>query len=201
GLQQSAALAAVAATLLWITGRWLVEILCEIATAETPQRMLTPQDRQKQLLVCTAERIEGPTFTPREGGAVANAIQQVLADLGIVDHGQAVEVTACSLVCHVGITAQESDILDQGIPTEDPLPLAGTPAANAEGGRAIDDDFDAQHLGELVIHLDPVALVAMFDAKALLLFFPIGEDFIDTDAGALAAEVAQDVLTAKCKAA
>ena len=57
----------------------------------------------------------------------------------------------------------------------------------------------AQYLGELVIHLDPVALVAMFDAKALLLFFQIGEDFVDTAARALAAEVAQDVLTGKLK--
>ena len=77
----SAALSALATALLRIAGRWLVEVLGKIATAETPQRMLTPQDRQKELLVRAAERIEGPTFTPREGGAVANAIQQVLADL------------------------------------------------------------------------------------------------------------------------
>jgi hypothetical protein len=37
----------------------------------------------------------------------------------------------------------------------------------------------------------------MFDAKALMLFFQIGEDFIDTDARTLAAEVAQDVLAGK----
>ena len=70
----SHAFGALAAALVGITGRGLVEILCEIATAETPQRMFTPQDRQEELLVRAAKRIEGPTFTPRKGGAVTNAI-------------------------------------------------------------------------------------------------------------------------------
>ena len=77
------------------------------------------------------------------------------------------------------------------------MALAGAPTAHAESRRTIDDDFDAQHLGELVVHLDPVTLVAVFDAPALTLFFQIGEDFIDAGMRALAAQVAQDVLAGK----
>src|SRR6266852_5069990 len=190
-------LAALAATLARIAGGSVVEVESEIATAETAQRMLTPQDGKEELLVFTAERIEGPTFTPRKGGAAASTIQQVLADLGIGDHGQAVEVTTGGLVCHVSVLAQESDILDQGIPAEDPLALAGTPTTNSKSGWTVDDDFDAEHLGELVVHLDPVALVTVFDAKTLMLFFQVGEDFIGTGAGTLATEVAQDVFAGK----
>jgi hypothetical protein len=80
-------LAALATALLRILGGWLVQVGSEIATAEAPQGMLTPQDSKKQLLILAAERIESAPLTPREGGAAANAIQQFLTELRIVNHG------------------------------------------------------------------------------------------------------------------
>jgi hypothetical protein len=142
-----------------------MQIRRQVATAQTAQRMLTPQDSKEQLLLLATERIEGATFSPRKGGAAANAIQHVLTDVRIGDHGQAVDITACGLVGHVRLAVQEGDAFEEREPAQNSLTLAAAPATHPKGGRVIDDDLDAQHLGALVVQLDPVALVAVLDAK------------------------------------
>src|SRR5438093_11800021 len=106
--------------------------------------MLTPQDSQKQLLFLAAERIESATFSPPEGSAAANAIQHFLTDVRIVDHGQAVEITAGGLGCHVRLTGQEGDVPAERQPVQNHLAFPRAPTADAEGGGMLADDFDAE---------------------------------------------------------
>src|SRR6266446_343246 len=199
-LQQTAALAALSATDGGILARGLLQIGNQIAAAKAAQCVLTPQDGKKQLLILAAERIEGATFSPREGGAAASTIQQVLTDLRIVHHGQPADITAGSLACHVRGPAQKGNALEERKPVEDALALTRAPATHAEDRRAIDDDFNAQHLGELVVHLDHVAEVAVLDAETHVDFLEIGKHFAAAGGGTLAAEIAQDILAAQVQA-
>ena len=131
-LQQTAALAALSATDGGMLARGLVQIRSQIAAAKAAQCVLTPQDGKKQLLILAAERIEGATFSPREGGAAAGTIQQVLTDLWIVHHGQPTDITAGSLACHVRGPAQKGNAREERKPVEDALARAHAPATQQD---------------------------------------------------------------------
>src|SRR5260370_40904530 len=129
-VQQTPYAAAVAALLLRIMGFWQPEMARNVAGVKAALDVFPPQDRQEQLLVLMAERVECATTTTLKRDRVAGAVDDLRTNPGVLDHSQRSEVAMRGLTRDLGIAAEEGDALRQREPVADALALAVAPATD-----------------------------------------------------------------------
>src|SRR5437763_12019823 len=136
-----------------------------VPVTEAIDMVLATQHGMKQLLLLPAEQIQAAPAAPARPRWALHSLQDLEAGLGPIHDRQGAEVTFVGGAGNFVIAVEVGDTLVHGAPDQlvAPLPLAAT--ADLELARLVDDRLDAQHLAELVVHLQPVVLHPMFDPR------------------------------------
>jgi hypothetical protein len=92
-LQETTEAATAAALRLRICGLGQCKVTGYVAGVKTPLDVFATQDRQEQLLVLTAERVQCTTTAALKRDRGAGAVNDLRTDPGVLDHSQRSEVT------------------------------------------------------------------------------------------------------------
>jgi hypothetical protein len=128
---------------------------------------------------------------------MGESIKGLIRAGGVVDDREGVEVPLVGGRGDDNVAGKKRDALRQGIPAEGPVAAPPRPAAHLELVRVVDDRFHPQDAPVLVVHLDPVLLHPVLDARPGPSPLPLVEDLAREAAVELAAEERQDIFGAQ----
>src|SRR5262249_18216367 len=135
----------------------------DIPVPEAVDVMFATPYRPEQFLLRQAEQTQAPTTTRAQTSRLVDAVEDLRAGLRPIHDGQSTEVAFVTGLRHFGIAVEVGDSLVHGTPSHLATPSTLDPAADLKRAWVVDDRLEAQHLAELVVHLQPVVLDPVFD--------------------------------------
>lgn len=154
----------------------------------------TAEDGGGKACVVGIERVEraGVEFAARGRGS--QAVEICESQGRVLNKGEGVEMAACNGASDIEEAMEIGDAFGHGKPAEAGPAFASALAEDEELARLIDDDLTAENATGLVVQFDPVALKAVFDARAADADLEVGEDFAVEIAVEFFTKEAEDIL-------
>jgi hypothetical protein len=141
-----------------------IQLSQDMGITESTDEVFTSKDCAEQHAVFNAEGIEAAMAGCAQAGGSADSRTLGVGIRGILDRGEGVKITPVCAERDLSIPMKKPHALGKGSPGFDASSIAfADETTDTEDGGMVDDGLDAKDRAELVIHLDPVSLDAMFD--------------------------------------